>query len=215
MSRLIYHLDRMLLAGAPVVRWIDGLLLFVGAMGAFGLVPGRFFATGLCLVLLVGFFLLRRHWHSRDYVQFREAPPPAVTPQPMAPSDSVPIHASGYFTVEEKSERFTWIQGYLPHIRDAGTCCHLSVAAQTFFIGGVAGKRSGHVVRLLFPEGGPQYPLWHCQLRAHDSTLPGNRTRYSHSQTRSFQSGTHGSGDGHPGFAHRRGYTPNPGGPSA
>jgi hypothetical protein len=24
----------------------------------------------------------------------------------------VPIHASGYFTVEEKSERFTWIQGY-------------------------------------------------------------------------------------------------------
>ena len=112
MSRLIYHLDRMLLAGAPVVRWIDGLLLFVGAMGAFGLVPGRFFATGLCLVLLIAFILLRRHWHSRDYVQFREAPPPAVTPQPMAPSDNVPIHASGYFTVEEKSERFTWIQGY-------------------------------------------------------------------------------------------------------
>ena len=112
MSRLFYHLDRMLLAGTPVVRWIDGLLLLVGALGAFGLVPGRFFAAGLYLVLLIAFIWLRRHWHSREYVRFREAPPPAVTPQPMPPSDSVPIHASGYFTVEERSGRFTWLQGY-------------------------------------------------------------------------------------------------------
>ena len=112
MSRLIYHLDRMMLAGAPIVRWIDGLFLVVGALGAIGLIPGRFFTAGLCLALLIAFIWLRRHWHSREYVQFREAPTPAVTPQPMEPSDSVPIHASGYFTVEEKSERFTWLQGY-------------------------------------------------------------------------------------------------------
>ncbi len=112
MSRLIYHLDRMMLAGAPIVRWIDGLILFAGVLCAFGLIPGRFFAAGLCLILLLTFIWLRRHWRSREYVQFREAPSPSVTPQPMAPSDSVPIHASGYFTVEEKSERFTWLQGY-------------------------------------------------------------------------------------------------------
>lgn len=112
MSRLIYHLDRMMLAGAPVVRWIDGLLLLVGALGAFQFVPGRFFTTGLCLVLFASFIWFRRHWRSRDYVLFVESPPPAVTPQPLAPRDSVPIHASGYFTVEEKSERFTWLQGY-------------------------------------------------------------------------------------------------------
>ncbi|MYC96053.1 MAG: hypothetical protein F4X14_13915 [Caldilineaceae bacterium SB0661_bin_32] len=112
MSRLIYHLDRMMLAGAPVVRWIDGLLLLVGALGAFQFVPGRFLTTGLCLVLFASFIWFRRHWRSRDYVQFVELPPPAVTPQPLAPRDSVPIHASGYFTVEEKSERFTWLQGY-------------------------------------------------------------------------------------------------------
>ncbi len=112
MSHLIYHLERMMLAGAPVVRWIDGLLLLVGTLGAFGLVPGHFFTTGLCLVLLISFIWLRRHWRSRDYVQFFESAPPAVTPQPLAPRDSVPIHASGYFTVEEKSERFTWLQGY-------------------------------------------------------------------------------------------------------
>ena len=112
MSRLIYHLDRMLLAGAPAVRWIDGLLLLIGVLAAFAFVPGRFLTTGLCLVLFTSFIWLRRHWRSRDYVQFLESAPPAVTPKPLAPSDSVPIHASGYFTVEEKSERFTWLQGY-------------------------------------------------------------------------------------------------------
>lgn len=112
MSRLIYHLDRMMLAGAPVVRWIDGLLLLIGALGAFHLVPGHFFTTGLCLVLFASFIWLRRHWRGRDYVQFVESPTPSLSPQPLAPKDSVPIHASGYFTVEEKSERFTWLQGY-------------------------------------------------------------------------------------------------------
>ncbi len=112
MSRLLYHLDRMMLAGTPAVRWIDGLLLVICAMGGLGFVPGRFFTTGLCLVLFVSFIWLRRHWRSRDYVQFRELATPSVTPQPLAPRDSVPIHASGYFTVEEKSERFTWLQGY-------------------------------------------------------------------------------------------------------
>ena len=112
MSRLLYHLDRMILAGTPAVRWIDGLLLVVGAMGGFGFVPGGFFTTGICLVLFVSFIWLRRHWRSRDYVQFRELATPSVTPQPLAPKDSVPIHASGYFSVEEKSERFTWLQGY-------------------------------------------------------------------------------------------------------
>jgi len=102
----------MMLAGPPVVRWIDGLLLVVGVMGGFGFVPGRFFTTGICLVLFASFIWLRRHWRSRDYVQFRELATPSVTPQPLAPKDSVPIHASGYFTVEEKSERFTWLQGY-------------------------------------------------------------------------------------------------------
>ena len=112
MSRLIYHLDRMLLAGAPTVRWIDGLLLLLGVLGAFAFVPGHFLTTGICLALLISFIWLRRHWRIRDYVQFRESALPPVTPQPLAPSDSVPIHASGYFTVEEKSERFTWLQGY-------------------------------------------------------------------------------------------------------
>lgn len=102
----------MMLGGAPAVRWIDGLLLVIGAMGGFGFVPGRFFTIGICLVLFVSFICLRRHWRSRDYVQFRELAAPSVNPQPLAPRDSVPVHASGYFTVEEKSERFTWIQGY-------------------------------------------------------------------------------------------------------
>ena len=101
-----------MLAGTPAVRWIDGLLLVIGAMGGLGFVPGRFFTTGLCLVLFVSFIWLRSHCRSRDYVQFRELATPSVTPQPLAPRDSVPIHASGYFTVEEKSERFTWLQGY-------------------------------------------------------------------------------------------------------
>ncbi|MCY3898960.1 MAG: hypothetical protein OXF86_10340 [Caldilineaceae bacterium] len=112
MSRLLYHLDRMMLAGTPAVRWIDGLLLVIGAMAGFGFVPGRFLTTGICLVLFVSFIWLRRLWRSRDYVQFRELATPSVAPKPLAPKDSVPIHASGYFTVEEKSERFTWLQGY-------------------------------------------------------------------------------------------------------
>lgn len=112
MSQLIYHLDRMLLAGAPTVRWMDGLLLLIGALGALGLLPGGYFTAGLCLILLISFSWLRRRWRSRDYVQFREETAPDVTPLALEPSDSVPIRASGYFSVEEKSERFTWLQGY-------------------------------------------------------------------------------------------------------
>ena len=112
MSRLIYYLERMILAGAPVGRWINGLFLCIGALGALGLLPGDWLTAGLCIALLASFFWLRRHWRGREYVQFHEAPRPAVSPQPLKPSDSVPIHASGYFTVEEKSERFTWLQGY-------------------------------------------------------------------------------------------------------
>ena len=112
MSRLFYHLDRMYLGGAPIGRLINGLFLSIGVLGALGLLPGRWLTTGLCILLLACFFWLRRHWRSRDYLQFREAPLPAATPQPLEPSDSVPIHASGYFTVEEKSGRFTWLQGF-------------------------------------------------------------------------------------------------------
>lgn len=112
MSRLIYYVDRMLLAGAPVSRWLNILLLFVGALGALGLVPGHWLTAALCALLLAGFFWLRHHWRSRDYVQFQEATLPQITPQALAPSDKVPIHATGYFTVEGKNERFTWLQGY-------------------------------------------------------------------------------------------------------
>ncbi len=112
MSRLSYYLDRMMLAGAPVSRWVNILLLFIGALGALGLVPGHWLTAGLCLLLLAGFFWLQRHWRSRDYVRFQETPLPQITPQALAPSDNVPIHATGYFTVESKNERFTWLQGY-------------------------------------------------------------------------------------------------------
>ena len=112
MSLLIYHLDRMMLAGAPVARWINGLLLFIGALGLTGLFPGRWLTAGLSILFLAGFFWLRRYWRSREYVQFREEARPPVAPLPLEPSDSVQLHVSGYFTVEGKSERFTWLQGY-------------------------------------------------------------------------------------------------------
>ena len=111
-SHLVYHLDRMLLAGAPIGRWINGLFVFIGVLGALGLLPGHWLTAGLCVLFIATFYWLRRRWRVRDYIQFQEAPLPEVTPQPLKPSDSVPIHASGYFIVEEKSERFTWLQGY-------------------------------------------------------------------------------------------------------
>lgn len=111
-SFFIYHLDRLWLAGTPVARWFIGLLLFIGVLAVAGLFPGRWFIAGLCLVLLVSFSWIRRHWHGQEYVQFREGTRPQVKPLPLAPSDSIPINASGYFTVEGKSERFTWLQGY-------------------------------------------------------------------------------------------------------
>ena len=112
MARFFYYLDRMMLAGAPTSRWVDGLLLLVGLLGGLGLLPGQYITSGICLVLFVSFIWIRRHWRQRDYVEFQEETTPEVTPKALAPSDSVPIHASGYFSVEEKYERFTWLQGY-------------------------------------------------------------------------------------------------------
>lgn len=102
----------MLLAGAPVGRWVSAIFLFIGILGAFRLFPGGWYTSALCVVLLASSLWLRHHWRTRDYIKFQEEELPALTPQPLVPSDSVPIHASGYFTVEEKIERFTWLQGY-------------------------------------------------------------------------------------------------------
>lgn len=112
MSVLFYHLDRLLLAGAPLARWISGLLLFIGVLAGFGLFPGRWWTASLCAVLLIGFTLSRRHWRKREYLTFAEQERPAIEPEALAPSDSVPISASGYFSVEGKNNRFTWLEGY-------------------------------------------------------------------------------------------------------
>ncbi|MFN8494286.1 MAG: hypothetical protein U0350_42195 [Caldilineaceae bacterium] len=111
-TTLLYNLSRYTLGGIPLINWMRWMLVIGAAIAATGLLPGRWWDVGICLLLLLGTFValfrLRRH----DFVTFQPAPMPAVTPQLLDTKQKIPVHATGLFTVAEKYQRYTWLPGF-------------------------------------------------------------------------------------------------------
>lgn len=112
LATILYNISRYTLSGLPLINWLCWALLISAAIAATGLLPGRWWDVGLCLLfmlgLLVALFLQRR----RDFVTFQPAPLPDIAAQRLDPNQKIPIHATGLFTVAEKYQRYTWLPGF-------------------------------------------------------------------------------------------------------
>lgn len=107
-----YYLSRHLFAGAPLARWLlIGMILVIPGWRMAGLIGGWWIAVPVILAwgIAVGWL---RHWHRQDYIRFVPSIPPTVSPEALDPQDKIPIYVTGYFSVEGKSQRFTWLPGF-------------------------------------------------------------------------------------------------------
>jgi len=111
-TTLLYNLSRYMLGGVALINWLRWALVIVAAIAAIGLLPGRWWDVGICLLLFLGGFValfrLRRH----DFVSFQPAPMPDVVPQLLDPKQKIPVHVTGLLTVAEKYQRYTWLPGF-------------------------------------------------------------------------------------------------------
>jgi hypothetical protein len=111
-ATLLYAWRRRQLAGAPLIRVPQWLLLGGSVLWAVDLLPGRWWGAGLCLLLLLALqgtlWWLRR----RDFVRFRPDTLPSVAPKPLDATAKVPLFVTGLFGVERKERRFTWLPGF-------------------------------------------------------------------------------------------------------
>lgn len=108
----LYYASRYQLGSASLLRWLFFLLGAGGAVWAVGWLPGRWWGTGCMLILLVALLVIFRYWQQRDFVRFVPAPPPIIPAQSLSPQDKAPVMVTGFFSVENKYQRFTWLPGF-------------------------------------------------------------------------------------------------------
>lgn len=112
MGAIFYHLTQHEFAGQSFLRWLQILLLGLGGAGLLNWLPGGWLSMGAAILLVVGLAAAQRYWRSRDFVEFSPEETPLVTPASLPASAKLPIWASGYFSVENKHQHFTWLQGF-------------------------------------------------------------------------------------------------------
>lgn len=111
-ATLLYRWRRRQLAGTPLIRLLQWLLLAGGALWAVGLLPGRWWGAGVCLLLLFALQGVLWWLQRRDFVHFTPELLPPVQPTPLSSAAKIPLFATGLFGVEQKERRFTWLPGF-------------------------------------------------------------------------------------------------------
>lgn len=112
----LYKLHRHYWNGLPMSRWPIIGALILAAIAWRGWLPiapqwnlwAAGGAVGGAILLAVVIVLARR----RNFITFRPHPEPPGALPPLAPSDKIPIFASGRFGVENRYRQFTWLQGF-------------------------------------------------------------------------------------------------------
>jgi hypothetical protein len=109
---VLYDLSRYFMAGIPLLRWVLGLLLVGGLLWGVARLPGGWWVAGLFLcgwLIFIGAF---HYWRRRDFVRFTALPLPTVEPARLTDADKVPVFVTGYLSVENKAQRFTWLPAF-------------------------------------------------------------------------------------------------------
>lgn len=106
---LFYYGSRYRLGGISLLHWLLGLIFVAGLFGA---VTGRWWLTALLLLLLGTVVALYHHWRRRDFVRFEPGVAPEMAYQRLLPNEKAPVMVTGFFGVEHKFQRFTWLPGF-------------------------------------------------------------------------------------------------------
>lgn len=109
---LLYYGSRTLLGSVSPVRWLLVLLVAATIVWAPGWLPGGWAVSLLWLLVYISVLLFVRREQKQDFVRFVEADAPTTSPVRLTPDDKIPLHVTGYFSVEGKWQRFTWLPGF-------------------------------------------------------------------------------------------------------
>ena len=109
---LLYNLSRHTFGEIVLSRWLSLLLLLLGIGWFVGNFPLRWIVPLLSLLTIITLATAIRYWRKRDFVRFRETSPPAVDPEILPPEEKIPIHATGYLSVEGRGQRYSWVPGF-------------------------------------------------------------------------------------------------------
>lgn len=108
-----YYSSCQHIGGTPVIRWIFILLLLAIPVWRLSGLPGGWWSPlalfGSAWIVL---WITLYRWRKQDFVRFVPETLPAVTATALTPQEKLPVYATGFFSVEGKEQRFTWLPGF-------------------------------------------------------------------------------------------------------
>lgn len=130
----LYALNRYTISGVTLLRWALTIVPLAALIWGVGRFPGRWWGAALWIILWVLLIATNIYWRRRDFVRFAPSSLPATASGPLVPSDKIAIYVTGYLTVEEKHQRFTWVPGFFRTFatREHALICQLT---QQRFVG--------------------------------------------------------------------------------
>jgi hypothetical protein len=108
----LYALHRFHLGGITASRYITALWILIAALAAVGIIPGRWITVILALLLWASQIIIGMRYRQRHYVSFVSAPLPALTVDPLTPSEKLTIFATGLLNVEGRYHHYTALPGF-------------------------------------------------------------------------------------------------------
>ena len=108
----LYNISRHTFSDIVLSRWLSLLLLLIGVVWYVGQLPLRWIMPTLCLFAIIVLVGAIHYWRKRDFVRFIEGALPTVSPEILLYEEKIPIHVTGYLTVENRGERYTWVPGF-------------------------------------------------------------------------------------------------------
>lgn len=108
----LHNASNHYIGGSTLFRYLLWIPVIAALVWLTGWLPLRWVGVGVFVLLALALVITLRYWRGRDFVRFHEQSRPEVTPEPIDSQDKVPIHATGFFEVEGKQQRYTWLPGY-------------------------------------------------------------------------------------------------------
>jgi hypothetical protein len=113
-AALLYAIGRGEVAGVTLLRWIvAGLFVLAFLLWLFAGSWLGWLSLTLCGIAVAA-FLAHRLLRARDFVTFTPAADatPVRAPQPLSPSDKVPVYVTGALSVNQRVVRFTCLPAF-------------------------------------------------------------------------------------------------------
>ncbi len=117
---LLYLLSRCEVLGLASTTWLNAIFVGIALFWSTGLLPGRWWGVGGVLLAWLAFRLALYQLRRHNFVTFSEEACPvlplaqSLTLSLAAPTakEKIPVFTTGYFAVEKRAQRFTWLPGY-------------------------------------------------------------------------------------------------------